>query len=122
MTQKETPIIDNTDKILNDDLVIDKELETFISKKILTKKDFEKINNMTYNKQVVLFRQRSLRGIAERSKKDIPSTFTQSELIAIQNIHKTRYRGKQKDLITKLRHEEAIQLSKQKLISSTRNK
>ena len=122
MTQKETPIIDNTDKILNDDLVIDKELETFISKKILTKKDFEKINNMTYNKQVVLFRQRSLRGIAERSKKDIPSTFTQSELIAIQKIHKTRYRDKQKDLITKLRHEEAIQLSKQKLRSSTRNK
>ena len=97
-------VIDKNSYNVNDDSGrIDKEMETYIVKN-LTQKDFKKMRDVfSYDKLVVIFRQKSLRQIGDKLKEKHPSLFKKSEMIKYQNIHNTRFKKEQVHLINELR-------------------
>ena len=97
-------IIDKNSYNVNDDSGrIDKEMETNITKN-LTQQDFKKMRDVfSYDKLVVIFRQKSLRQVGDKLKEKHPSLFKKSEMIKYQNIHNTRFKKEQVDLIDELR-------------------
>lgn len=100
-------IIDRNSYNVNDDSGrIDKEMETYIVKN-LTQKDFKKMREMfSYDKLVVIFRQKSLRQVGDKLKEKHPSLFKKSEMVKFQNIHDTRFKKEQVELINELRKAE----------------
>ena len=97
-------IIDKNSYNVNDDSGrIDKEMETYIVKN-LTQKDFQKMRDkFSYDKLVVIFRQKSLRQVGDKLKEKHPTFFKKSEMLKYQNIHDTRFKKEQVELINKLR-------------------
>ena len=82
---------------------ITKEMETYIAKS-LTQHDFKKMRDVfSCDKLVVIFRQKSLRQVGDKLKEKHPSLFKKSEMIKYQNIHNTRFKKEQVDLINELR-------------------
>ena len=69
-------IIDKNSYNVNDDSGrIDKEMETYIVKN-LTQKDFQKMRDkFSYDKLVVIFRQKSLRQVGDKLKEKHPTFF-----------------------------------------------
>ena len=97
-------VIDKNSYNVNDDSGrIDKEMETYIVKN-LTQKDFKKMRDVfSYDKLVLIFRQKSLRQIGYKLKEKHPSLFKKSDMIKYQNIHNTRFKKEQVHLINELR-------------------
>ena len=60
----------------------------------------------SYDKLVVIFRQKSLRQVGDKLKEKHPSLFKKSEMVKFQNIHDTRFKKEQVELINELRKAE----------------
>ena len=97
-------VIDKNSYNVNDDSGrIDREMETYIVKN-LTQQDFKKKRNVfSYDKLVVIFRQKSRRQVGDKLREKNPPLFKKSEMIKYQNIHSTRFKKEQVGLINELR-------------------
>ena len=60
----------------------------------------------SYDKLVVIFRQKSLRQVGDKLKIKHPSLFKKSEMVKFQYIHDTRFKKEQVELINELREAE----------------
>ena len=109
MPKKDTQVIDETIDLSNDDEYLkDDKLETLIEKKALTEKDMTIISKLIYSKRIWIFRQRSLRVIAKRVKKEMPDKFTKKELNEISHVYETRSKDKTQEKVDLVRHKEAV--------------